>query len=83
MEFPLHEVMVVLEGLCETFELSAFCNMKVLEVNPRLEIHPDLINRSPYGDGWILKVRLTGVPRWLDAPQYADFLQKGLIVEGA
>jgi len=83
MSFGLHECMATLEGFCETYELLAFCNMKILEINPRLEIHPGLVNRSPYADGWILKVRLTGVPRWMEAPQYADYLQKGVVAEGA
>lgn len=32
----------------------------VLEVNEALSDAPDLINQSPYEDGWIAKVRLTG-----------------------
>ncbi len=81
--FAAHDVIASLEGMLETFEVAAFANMEVLEINPRLEIHPDIINRQPYGDGWILKVRLAGVPRWLDAPGYAEFLEKGTIIEGA
>jgi glycine cleavage system H protein len=57
--------------------------MEVIKGNPRLEIHPDLVNREPYGEGWVLRVRLKGMPRWLEAPDYADYLEKGVIVEGA
>ncbi len=81
--FAAHDAVASLEGLLETFELEAFSHFEVLEINPKLEIHPDLANRQPYGDGWILKVRLTGVPRWLEAPEYADYLDTGKTQEGA
>lgn len=31
---------------------------EVLEVNPKLEDEPELVNNDPYGDGWIVKVTL-------------------------
>ena len=31
---------------------------KVIEVNPSLEDKPELINEDPYGEGWLLKVKL-------------------------
>jgi glycine cleavage system H protein len=30
----------------------------VLEVNKRLDAEPALVNSSPYGDGWMIKMRL-------------------------
>ena len=30
---------------------------KVLEVNPELEDHPELVNSDPYGKGWLIKVK--------------------------
>ncbi len=29
---------------------------KVLEVNPKLEANPELVNTDPYGDGWMIKM---------------------------
>ena len=29
-----------------------------MEINGRLEENPDLINQDPFGDGWIVKMRL-------------------------
>lgn len=29
---------------------------EVLEVNPSLEDAPELVNESPYGEGWIIKI---------------------------
>jgi glycine cleavage system H protein len=32
---------------------------EVLEVNPELEDHPDVVNKDPYGEGWMIKIRIT------------------------
>lgn len=32
---------------------------EVLEVNPALEDAPETVNKDPYGDGWMIKIRLT------------------------
>ncbi|MBE2247653.1 MAG: glycine cleavage system protein GcvH [Candidatus Competibacteraceae bacterium] len=32
---------------------------EVIEINSKLDTNPELINQDPYGDGWIIKVRLT------------------------
>ena len=31
---------------------------EVLEFNSELEDHPDLVNKDPYGKGWIIKVKI-------------------------
>ena len=30
----------------------------VLEVNPKLDSQPELVNTDPYGDGWMVKISL-------------------------
>lgn len=32
---------------------------EVLEVNPDLEEKPEIVNASPYEDGWLIKIKLT------------------------
>ena len=46
---------------------------EVLEVNPKLEDNPELVNSDPYGEGWIIKVKMTNpseVGNLLDAEAY-------------
>lgn len=46
---------------------------KVLEVNPKLEDNPELVNSDPYGEGWMIKVKMTNpseVGKLLDAEAY-------------
>lgn len=33
---------------------------EVLEVNEKLDGNPELVNTDPYGDGWMVKIRITG-----------------------
>ena len=32
---------------------------EVIELNERLDAEPELINNDPYGDGWIIKVKVS------------------------
>jgi glycine cleavage system H protein len=52
---------------------------EVLEVNPRLDAEPSLVNSDPYGDGWMLKLRVTpaDVAALMDAAAYAKHLESG------
>jgi glycine cleavage system H protein len=46
----------------------------VVRVNEALKDHPEIINTDPYGDGWMIVVRLaqpSGVDDLLDADAYA------------
>ena len=46
---------------------------EVLEVNPKLEDNPELVNSDPYGEGWMIKVKMTDpseVGNLLDAEAY-------------
>ena len=46
---------------------------EVLEVNPKLEDSPELVNSDPYGEGWMIKVKMTNpseAGKLLDAEAY-------------
>ena len=46
---------------------------EVSEVNPKLEDNPELVNSDPYGEGWMIKVKMTNpseVGKLLDAEAY-------------
>lgn len=46
---------------------------EVSEVNPKLEDNPELVNSDPYGEGWMIKVKMTDpseVSKLLDAEAY-------------
>ena len=39
---------------------------EVLEVNPALEENPELVNKDPYGEGWLIKIKPTNVAEMED-----------------
>ena len=46
---------------------------EVSEVNPKLEDNPELVNSDPYGEGWMITVKMTNpseVGNLLDAEAY-------------
>lgn len=46
---------------------------EVLELNSRLEGEPELVNKDPYGDGWMVKVKIADpgqLSSLLDADAY-------------
>ena len=51
---------------------------EILEVNPELEDSPELVNESPYDQGWMIKVKMTGdLPAdLLSASAYAELVGK-------
>jgi glycine cleavage system H protein len=53
---------------------------EVVEVNDGLEDAPEKINEDPYGDGWLVRVRLTDpaeADALLDVAAYQDLLKSG------
>lgn len=32
---------------------------KVMEVNSKIDTNPELVNKDPYGDGWLIKITLS------------------------
>lgn len=44
---------------------------EIIEVNPDLEGSPESVNKDPYGDGWMIKVKLSD-PSEIDGLMSAD-----------
>ncbi|WP_300727349.1 glycine cleavage system protein GcvH [uncultured Bacteroides sp.] len=52
---------------------------EVLEVNPELEEHPELVNKDPYGKGWLIKIKPTDTTEMddlLDAEAYKQIINE-------
>lgn len=52
---------------------------EVLEINPELEEHPELVNKNPYGDGWLIKIEptdTTEMDELLDAEAYKQIVNE-------
>jgi glycine cleavage system H protein len=49
---------------------------EVVEVNEALNDSPEMINEDPYGEGWIVKIQVSGEADLLSASDYEQFLEE-------
>ena len=50
---------------------------KVLEVNGLLQDTPELVNKDPYGEGWLIKISIddpSELEKLLSASQYKEMI---------
>ena len=69
-----------IESVKTVSDLYAPVDGEVLEVNAALTDRPELVNQQPYGEGWILRVRLEdadAVGGLLGADEYRALLPAG------
>ncbi|MDB4875249.1 MAG: gcvH [Gemmatimonadetes bacterium] len=59
--FGKHDVFGTVEAVKAVSELYSPLAGEVVAVNDRLDKEPALVNSSPYGDGWMIKLKLANV----------------------
>jgi glycine cleavage system H protein len=62
------EVFGTVEAVKTVSDLFMPVSGEILEFNEALEGNPELVNSDPYGEGWMIKIKLT------DASQYDQLL---------
>ncbi|MEX2603087.1 MAG: glycine cleavage system protein GcvH [Gracilimonas sp.] len=67
-EFAKDETFGTVEAVKTVSDLFAPVDGEIIEVNEKLEDDPELVNEDPYGDGWMVKIKLS------DASQLNDLL---------
>ncbi len=75
--FQRMAVFGTIEAVKAVSELYSPLAGEVVEVNPRLDGEPALVNSDPYGDGWMVKVRVAdGADRsaLMDAAAYGQLV---------
>lgn len=55
-----HDVFGTVEAVKTVSDLFMPLTGEVLEFNSELEGNPELVNSDPYGNGWMIKVKVTG-----------------------
>ncbi len=68
-----------IESVKAVSELYAPVSGEVVESNGALADKPELINEAPYGEGWLMKLRLADeseVEKLLTAEQYSDYIEQ-------
>ena len=57
--FKKHDVFGTVEAVKAVSELYSPIAGEVVAVNDRLDKEPALVNSSPYGDGWMIKLKVS------------------------
>ncbi len=73
-KFGKHDVFGTVEAVKAVSELFTPVAGEIVAVNDRLDKEPALVNSAPYGDGWMVKLRLTNAAdknALLDADAYS------------
>ena len=77
--FEIADELGVIESAKSASELYAPVSGRIVAVNDSLDIEPDLANNSPYGDGWIVKIKLNDpdeLDELLSDDGYKHFLEE-------
>src|SRR5881396_1500077 len=68
-----------IESVKAVSELFAPVSGEVVEVNEALAEKPELVNTDPYGDGWMIRIRLsdaTEVEELMNAEEYEEYVER-------
>jgi glycine cleavage system H protein len=71
------DVFGTVEAVKTVSDLYLPVNATILEINPKLNSNPELVNNDPYGEGWMAKVKVSNsadVESLLDAPAYGQLV---------
>ena len=75
-DFAAHESFGSVESVKAVSEIFTPVSGKVTEVNQSLNDEPEKVNANPYGEGWMIKIKMSNrgeVDSLLTAAEYEDF----------
>jgi glycine cleavage system H protein len=68
-----------IESVKAVSELFVPVGGEVIEVNDKLRDHPELVNTDPYGDGWMVRIRMTDqseLDELMSPEEYDEYCEK-------
>jgi glycine cleavage system H protein len=77
-KFSAHDTFGSVESVKAVSELFLPVGGEVTEVNGSLNDEPEKVNNDPYGEGWMIRVRLASrgeVDSLLSAAEYEDYIK--------
>jgi glycine cleavage system H protein len=72
-----NDIFGTVEAVKTVSDLFMPLDAEILEVNDLLTGNPELVNKDPYGDGWMIRVKvadLSQLDSLLDAEAYAELI---------
>lgn len=77
-KFEAHDTFGEVESVKTFSELYVPVSGEVIEINEKIMDEPELVNSSPYVDGWMIKIKLKDVGEvdsLLSSIEYEDFIE--------
>ena len=77
-QLDANEELGTIESVKAVSDLFAPVSGEVVEINEALTDKPELVNTDTYGDGWLLKIRMsdpTELDDLMSAEEYEEFLE--------
>lgn len=75
--FDIQDAFGTIEAVKAVSDLYCPVNGEVVGINESLEDAPEIVNKDPYGEGWMLKIKVADkaqLDSLLDAAAYKDLL---------
>lgn len=72
-----NEVFGSVEAVKTVSDLNMPVEGEVLEINENINDQPELVNNNPYGEGWMIKIRVVSpaeLDTLMDAEAYKEFI---------
>ena len=69
------EIFGTVEAVKTVSDLFMPISGKVIEINEKLDSEPELVNNDPYGDGWMIKIKIEDgleIEKLLDFSSYEN-----------
>ena len=76
-KFKQKDTMAIVDSVKASSDIYCPMDGTIIEVNEKLEEHPELINKSPYDEGWILKLKVSNIIQFenlMTQQQYEKFV---------
>ncbi len=78
-EITYKKTFATVESSKTAFEVPSPVSGKVIEINTQFEEDPSLINKDPYGDGWMIRVKIfqqKEIDSLLNAQEYKKLVEE-------
>ena len=79
-EITQGQQVAVVESVKAVSDVYAPVSGRIIDINSELENSPELLNRDPYGEGWIFKIEIKSkneLDELMDAGEYSDHVESG------
>ena len=79
-QLDAEEESAIVESVKAASEIYTPISGEIIEVNEKLETEPELLNNSPYEEGWLIKVKisdLSEIEKLMNSKDYENFVNNG------